>query len=423
MIAFRPTPLKYVTTYNDEVLPESFDPDGLIDYIEISDVDASSGITASTTAKFSEAPSRARRVVRTDDVLISTVRTYLRAIASVDANHDGSIASTGFCVLRPSKVHPGFLKYAASNPEFVEEVIARSTGISYPAINATDLVRLSIPTPSRTEQAIIAKFLDRETAQIDDLIAKQERLIELLAEKRQAIITHAVTKGLDPTAPIKPSGIPWLGDIPAHWADSRLKFALKRIEQGVSPQAERVPASQGSWGVLKSGCVNGGIFRESQNKQLPIDFTVDPAIVVQVGDLLVSRASGSPKLVGSAARVRSLNSCLILSDKTFRFVPKEDIDADFLEWYLNSQLYREQVAGSISGAEGLANNISTTALKNIRLPLPPKDEQTQISTLLRLKTDALARLEGGAAKAIELLRERRAALISAAVTGKLAVSI
>nr|WP_271396066.1 restriction endonuclease subunit S [Neomicrococcus lactis] len=225
MTVFPRIPIKYVTTYNDEVLPEAFDPDSMINYIEISDVDSSVGISGSITVSFAEAPSRARRIVRKGDVLVSTVRTYLRAIASVDREYDGSIASTGFCVLRPADVHPGFLKYATSSPDFIEEVIARSAGISYPAINATDLVRLSIPAPSQKEQTRISSFLDRETAQIDELIGKQERLIELLAEKRRAIITHAVTKGLDPAAPTKPSGVPWLGDVNATWPLRPLKAA------------------------------------------------------------------------------------------------------------------------------------------------------------------------------------------------------
>lgn len=280
----------------------------------------------------------------------------------------------------------------------------------------------AFPLPSLREQQRIVNFLDRETAQIDELIARQEHLIELLAEKRQAVITHAVTKGLDPTASTKPSGTPWLGDIPAHWSSTRVKFTLSRIEQGVSPQADAVPADSESWGVLKSGCVNGGTFVEDENKQLPIDFTIDPAIVVEVGDLLVSRASGSPKLVGSAARVRNLSCRLILSDKTFRFRVGSDIDPDFLEWFLNSRPYREQVEGSISGAEGLANNISTAALKNIRCAIPPLDEQIEIATEVRRKTDALGLLERAARMTIQLLRERRSALISAAVTGKIDVS-
>jgi len=318
--------------------------------------------------------------------------------------------------LRPvSGVDHQYLTYALNNVDYSLYI----SGSTRDKLTQQDMLRILVPMWPLKRQHAITRTLDLETAEIDDLIGKQERLIELLAEKRQAVITKAVTKGLDAYAPTKPSGIPWLGSIPAHWKASRLKFSLKRIEQGVSPQADAIPASSDSWGVLKSGCVNGGIFKEDENKQLPIDFAIDPCIVVAVGDLLVSRASGSPKLVGSAARVRSLESKLILSDKTFRFVPGQEIDADFLECVLNSQPYRKQVEGSISGAEGLANNISTTALKNIAFALPPRSEQLTISEELRHRVDALLSLESKSTRAVQLLRERRSALISAAVTGRL----
>lgn len=327
-------------------------------------------------------------------------------------------------IARPyeDSVHPRFLYWCLASPETAQQWTVLASGVTRVGLRQGDIGKLEVPVPSLESQSEIANFLDRETAQIDELIAKQERLIELLAAKRQAVITHSVTKGLDPNAPMKPSGIPWLGGIPAHWTITRLKFTLRRIEQGVSPQADAVPADSGYWGVLKSGCVNGGDFTEKENKQLPIEYVIDPAIAIKVGDLLVSRASGSPKLVGSAARVRSLSNRLILSDKTFRFVPASNTDPDFLEWFLNSRPYREQVEGSISGAEGLANNISTAALKNIRLAVPPLVEQKRISTDLRQKITALEHLEQSARKAVDLLRERRSALISAAVTGKLAVT-
>lgn len=336
---------------------------------------------------------------------------------------EGSVSVISTVLTPRDGLHSRFVHYLLRSRPFQEEYYRFGTGIVADlwSTRYSSMKRIVLAVPPMNEQETIADFLDREITQMDDLISKQERLIELLGEKRQAIITHAVTAGLDPTALTKPSSIPWFGDIPVHWTASRLKVAVKRIEQGVSPQADGVPANSASWGVLKSGCVNGGIFRESENKQLPSDFTFDPAIVVNVGDLLVSRASGSPKLVGSAARVRGLDSNLILSDKTFRFVPELNIDADFLEWFLNSRPYRDQVEGSISGAEGLANNISTLALKNIRITLPPLTEQTRIAGELRRQTDDLDKLERKTRETIPLLRERRSALISAAVTGKINV--
>ncbi|HOO93163.1 MAG TPA: restriction endonuclease subunit S, partial [Opitutales bacterium] len=224
--------LKYVSTYNDEVLSEKTDEEREIDYVEISGVSLSEGIKEISRMTFAQAPSRARRVVRSGDVLISTVRTYLKAIAKVDDASEDLIASTGFCVVRPSeKVDSSFLGWAAKSEQFVEEVVARSVGVSYPAINASELVKIEVPLPPLDTQRRIAAFLDEKTARIDGLIAKKRELLERLAEKRQALITQAVTKGINPHAPMKPSGIDWLGDIPAHWEVKQLKN-MALIETG-----------------------------------------------------------------------------------------------------------------------------------------------------------------------------------------------
>ncbi|MBN9342690.1 MAG: restriction endonuclease subunit S, partial [Comamonadaceae bacterium] len=219
--------LKYVATYNDEVLPEDTDEDQEIDYVEISGVSLSRGIEEIERITFGQAPSRARRKVQSGDVLVSTVRTYLRAIAKVDSASPDLIASTGFCVVRPgNEVDSSFIGWVAKSEPFVSEVVARSVGVSYPAINASELVNIRVPLPPLETQRRIAKFLDEKTAKIDALIEKKRALLDRLAEKRQALITRAVTKGLNPDAPMKPSGIDWLGDIPEHWDLLPLKRLL-----------------------------------------------------------------------------------------------------------------------------------------------------------------------------------------------------
>src|SRR5699024_10458018 len=131
-------------------------------------------------------------------------------------------ASTGFAVFRPRGTHPGFLGYALLNDQFLHEVVARSVGVSYPAISASALASVSIYVPDLETQALIADYLDRETAEIDAFIADQEELIALLTERRAATIAQAVTKGLDSTSSMKPIGIEWLGAVPASWRVSRL---------------------------------------------------------------------------------------------------------------------------------------------------------------------------------------------------------
>jgi len=129
---------------------------------------------------------------------------------------------------------------------------------------------IPVPYLPKHEQQAIAAFLDHETARIDALIAEQQRLIELLKEKRQAVISHAVTKGLDPGVPMKDSGMEWLGEVPAHWEITRVKHIVQTFEQGWSPQCENNPVeSESEWGVLKVGCVNHGRFDSQENKKLP----------------------------------------------------------------------------------------------------------------------------------------------------------
>ena len=215
-------PLKAVASFNDDALGEGTPADNEIEYVDISGVDAIRGIVQIDTMPFAQAPSRARRRAIDGDVLISTVRTYLRAIAPVSQPPHNLVVSTGFAVIRPRTANTHFLGYAVRSETFIAHVISRSTGVSYPAINASELVCIKFPVPPAEDQLTIADFLDSETAKIDALVDEQRRLIELLNEKRQAVISNAVTKGLDPSVPMKPSGIEWLGDIPAHWSVSRI---------------------------------------------------------------------------------------------------------------------------------------------------------------------------------------------------------
>jgi type I restriction enzyme S subunit len=196
---------------------------------------------------------------------------------------------------------------------------------------------------------------------------------------------------------------------------------VRGIDQGVSPLAEGRLAEGDSWGVLKSGCANRGAFRETEHKRLARGFDVDPAIAVKDGDVLVSRACGSPSLVGSVARVRSLRYRLILSDKTFRVSFRDSVDPDFMVYAMNCRYYRHQVEQAISGAEGMANNLPLSSLKDFRFAVPPKAEATRIAEQLGKDTLAVDRRVAHLEGEIELLREYRARLIADLVTGRLDV--
>ncbi len=415
--------LKYLATINDEALGEDTDADFEMQYVDISNVDSLGKIGELATYRFEEAPSRARRRVRDGDVIISTVRTYLQAIAQITIPPENLIASTGFAVVRP---RPGefdarYCKYALREPAFLAEVEKRSVGVSYPAINASDLASIPVPVHSLAQQRAIADYLDRETARIDTLIAAKEKLLGLLAEKRRALITRAVTRGLDPTGPLRDSGIPWLGQIPAHWAVQRLRFHLYRIEQGWSPQCENSPASPDDWGVLKAGCVNGESFNPEENKRLPDWETPLLELEVRSGDVLMSRAN-TTELLGSAAIVRDVRPRLLLCDKLYRLeVNTNALMKEFLVYFLRTPSGRFDFERTATGASNSMQNISQDLVRNVWLPIPPLKEQRAIAEHIARETAKLDNVRAATERTLALLKERRAALIAAAVTGQIDV--
>lgn len=187
--------IKYVAEYNTETLPENTKDEFNFNYIDIGSVKFGEGITNFQNMIFKDAPSRARRIVKKDDVIISSVRTYLRAIARIEESEIPQIASTGFVVFssKPQKILPRFLFYAISSESFVGKVEANSVGISYPAINASQIANFKIPLPPLPKQESIAKMLDSKCAQIDSLIAEKESLIADLMEYKKSLIFEVVT--------------------------------------------------------------------------------------------------------------------------------------------------------------------------------------------------------------------------------------
>lgn len=187
-------PLKFLATCNDDALSENTDPNFEFDYIDIGSVSLSNGIGPCERLQFRDAPSRARRIVKTGDVIVSTVRTYLKAIAQVGTFDVPKIASTGFAVIRAKNVNPNFLRYVLSSDSFVSMVEAESTGISYPAINASQLMVIKLPCPDTdTEQYLIAAYLDEKCAAIDGIVAEKQALIEELESYKKSLIYEVVT--------------------------------------------------------------------------------------------------------------------------------------------------------------------------------------------------------------------------------------
>lgn len=402
-------PLKAVASYNDEVLDDRTPDDYELLYVDISSVDRLTGISSKETLFFSSAPSRARRRVKHGDVIISTVRTYLRAIARIFEPEDNLIVSTGFCVVRPGeRIFYGFLAYLVSSNFFVDAVISRSVGVSYPAINASDLVSIRVPLPPFPEQKTIAAFLDRETAKIDALIAEQQRLIELLKEKRQAVISHAVTKGLNPDAPMKDSGIEWLGEVPKHWGvvQSRRLFSVRNEPARESDQ--QLTASQ------KYGVIPQTEFVEREGRRVVETITgKDSLRHAESGDFIISLRSFQG----------GIEWCRVSGSVTFHYViliPAKNIIGLFFS-YLFKSLNYIQALRSTTNLIRDGQDMRWSHFVQVDLPVIPADEQELIAEFLDRETAKLDALTAEAQTAITLLQERRTALISAAVIGKIDV--
>ena len=402
--------LKAATTHNDEVLDESTMPDTEIVYVDISSVDGVSGIKMKETMPFSAAPSRARRRVRDGDVIISTVRTYLKAIARIRAPEENLIVSTGFAVIRPrSKLMPDFLGCLVSASYLIEQVIARSTGVSYPAINASELVAIPVPLPPLPEQTQIATFLDRETAKIDELVAEQRRLMELLKEKRQAVISHAVTKGLNPDAPMKPSGIEWLGEVPGYWVVKRFQRCVYVAEGQVDPEDTKYS----SLALIAPNHIESGTGRLLGLESASDQGAESGKYLCKAGDVVYSKIRPALRKVCIAPE-----DCLCSADM-YPLRAHSGLTNPFLLW---STLSEQFSALAVLESQRVAMpKINRESLKEVMLAVPPIGEQQSIVAFIDTETAKLDSLTAEAQRAIDLLQERRTALISAAVTGQIDV--
>ena len=415
--------LKYLCTYNDEVLSDSTSKEFELEYVDIGSVSSTEGITNTENMVFEKAPSRAKRVVQDGDVIISTVRTYLEAIAPINNPPQNMIVSTGFAVIRPNEcLYKGYAAYCLRAKGFIKEVVSLSVGVSYPAINATDLVSIKIPSLPFDEQTQIANFLDFETAQIDTLIEKQQTLIQLLKEKRQAVISHAVTKGLNPDAPMKDSGVEWLGTVPEHWTVSFVKYIVLGAKDSMvdGPFGSSVNTSEdyvddGIPVIRTVNITNNGFSSDNLKFMRQQKFEQLKRHSVKPGDVLFSKVGtiGNACLLPSdipEAILSTTGSCKISVDQN-------KIEGEYLVlmFHLMNQTLMEMANSNVQPFLNMSN------IKNLKISLPSIEEQKNILTYLEEKLEGIDDLIAKSLSFDKLIRERRTALISAAVTGKIDV--
>jgi type I restriction enzyme S subunit len=288
--------------------------------------------------------------------------------------------------------------------------ISQDTGV--PGLSREDAYSRFIAVPSKTEQQQIAAFLDRKTAELDAVIRLKERQLELLAEKRQALISQAVTRGLDPNAPLKPSGIPWLGDVPEHWEVNKICWLFGLIGSGTTPASSNENYYDGDFPWVNTGELNDGVITETKKSVTEEAInTLSALTVFPAGTLLIALYGATIGKLGILNISATTNqACCALGNPI-------GIKTKFMfYWFLGN---RQHIIAMAYG--GGQPNISQELVKQLRFAVPPLPEQQAIVAYLDTET---ARMEGvGAAikTQIETLREYRQALVSAAVTGKIDV--
>ena len=340
-----------------------------------------------------------------NDVLFGKLRPYLRKVYI--SNFHG-FAFGDILVFRPKAVVPKFLFYMFISDEFINCVEQATYGTKMPRANPEVIQNIRIPAPCLPEQQKIAQFLDFETAKINALIDEQKRLIELLKEKRQAVISHAITQGLKSNAPMKDSQVEWIGAIPSHWKLKSVKrlFKIKK----------RIPKKLGFdvLSITQAGIKIKDI--ESGDGQLASDYTKYQ--LVEPGDLAMNQMD----LLTGYVDISAHQGVTSPDYRVFSLLaPNEHYPKFFLRVFQNA--YHQKIFFPLGqGAAHLGRwRLPREAFNEFAVPVPPRNEQQQIDEFLTEELTKHSNLIDVATKQITLLDERRSALISAAVTGKIDV--
>lgn len=347
-----------------------------------------------------------------DDLLMGKAASTGK-VARVKVNFEFSIWSPLALIrVKPNLSNPRFVEYMLKSPISQYEIDGLCTSNTQKNISMDDIPCLALTRPPISEQLEIAAFLDHETAKIDALIAEQQRLIELLNEKRQAVISHAVTKGLNPNVPMKPSGVEWLGDVPEHWEMRRLKYIGKAMTGLTYSPADMVNEGSGTL-VLRSSNVQGGLITLDDN--VYVSTKIPQELYTQIGDILICSRNGSRALIGKNAAIDYASAGVTFGAFMTVF---RTADHSWVRWILNSPLFDFQSGAFMTST---INQLTLGVLNDFEIPMPPSTERESISLFLKSESEKLGLLTTEAQRAIKLLQERRSALISAAVTGQIDV--
>ena len=358
-----------------------------------------------------------RKLVRAGDFVINS-RSDRKGSSGL-ADLDGSVSLINTVLEPANSVRGRYVHHLLRSTLFQEEYFRFGKGIVADlwSTNYSEMKEIRLAVPTLIEQAAIATFLDRETAKIDALVAEQEKLIELLKEKRQAVISHAVTKGLDPSVPMKDSGVGWLGEVPAHWRTSPLRYCVTFVSGG-TPNKSRTDYWDGDvpWASAKD--------LKTDELTDTIDHLTDVAISERAASLV--HASSTLVVVRGMILARHLPVSvaavtMAINQDLKAIVANVQMSSAFLPWLLKGT--QEETLSRLDEAGHGTKALRMEAWTSMLVTVPPLAEQVAIANWLKGVTDNLQELQRQAGAAVRLLEERRAALISSTVTGQIDVRV
>jgi type I restriction enzyme S subunit len=331
----------------------------------------------------------------------------------------GVICGYHLAVIRPKSAMNGRFVSRLFQSSYVKaKCHVGANGLTRYGLSQSALNDLDLPVPPLLEQLQISSFLDQETSKIDALITEQQRLIELLKEKRQAVISHAVTKGLNPDVRMKPSGVEWLGEVPEHWKVRRLKFVCELLTSNVDKKTVEgeIPVRLCNYTDVY---YNEQITENMEFMAASATAAQAEKFTLQRGDTIITKDSESPDDIAVPAYVPNSLPGIVCGYHLAVLRPRKELLGIFLSRLFKSGYIRGQCAVAANGLTRYG--LSQSAIRDLQLPIPPVSEQEQIGRHLEEVTRQMDCLVEDVSQTIRLLQERRIALISAAVTGKIDV--
>ena len=408
--------LKDVAAINVSSLPASTDSDYEFDYLEISNVNYHGIVdpNAIERLRYEDAPSRARRRLAKNCMAISSVRPNLQALAFIENAPDDLVCSTGFNVVRPTahKLSPKFAYYSLLSEGARQYFEATAKGVGYPAVDDKDFQAFSVSLPPLPEQQRIAVYLDASCAAIDAAVTAKRRQLETLDALRRGAITDAITRGLDPNTPMKPSGQDWLGAIPAHWYAPCLKRLLREpLTYGLNEAAELEERDLPRYLRITDFDDHGNL-RDDTFRSLPRE--VASGALLEPNDVLFARSGAT---VGKTFMFRNYvgEACFAGYLIRARTLPWK-LDPLFLYMFTKSTAY--ELWKNFIFTQATIQNISAVKYNYLAIPLPSIEEQRAITAHLEKKTAEFRALFMAIETQIATLTAYRKSLIHECVTGQ-----